>query len=172
MWEIRKQCGRLPGGEPRIMRETVHGTEALTAFVRVDKAFTRRDGLKRTKNPQSVRTAAMGEPFSSVLRRSMPDGPVVSGPDGSLANPDLVGTRWTDCFKDGGALQGMRRIVMKNLRHTHATLVIASGVDPATTARAHCHSQEVEYNHYLNPTPRTWRGPRPPSRGGLPTYCA
>ena len=28
VWEIRKQCGRLPSGEPRVIRETVRGTEA------------------------------------------------------------------------------------------------------------------------------------------------
>ncbi len=129
------------------------GSEALTAFVRVDKAYTCKDGLKRTKNPQSVRTAAAGEPFSSALRRSMPDGPIVAGRDGALANPDEVGRRWTALFAPGGALGGMRRIRLMNLRHTNATLMLSSGVDPRLTAKAQGHSSEVEYGYYLNPTP-------------------
>lgn len=133
------------------------GMRALTCFARVDKAYTRHDGLKPTKNPQSVRTVAIGEPFSSRLAACMPkSGPIVAGKvPGTIANPDECSRRFSEMFAPGGCLEGLPRVKMMNLRHTHATLMLASGVDPATTAKAHGHSAAVEYQHYLAPTDRT-----------------
>lgn len=132
------------------------GHDALTAFVTVDKAFTTDDGLRKTKNQQSVRTVAVGEPFSSRLRACMPSGgPIVVEKDGSLADPNRCGKEWASYFRQGGRLDGLPRIKMMELRHTHATLMLASGVDPATTAKAHGHSTAVEYEHYLAPTDET-----------------
>jgi integrase len=152
----REEAVAVRGGEVRWEGTlTMDGRDALTAFVRVDKAYTARDGLKGTKNPQSVRTVAVGEPFSSAMRPLLPDGPLLVARDGSLRNPDEVGRAWTRLFDVGGALHGMRPCKLMNLRHAHATLMLASGVDPETTAKAHGHSAEVEYTHYLRPSDET-----------------
>jgi integrase len=127
------------------------GHEAVTCFVRVDKAYTRDDGMKPTKTRQSVRTVAVGEPFSSRLLSCMPgEGPIVAGPQGQRADPDAVSQGWRRLFV-GGPLEGLPYVPLNHLRHTHVTLMLAAGVDPATTAKAHGHSQQVEYGHYFAP---------------------
>lgn len=121
--------------------------------VLVDKAYTDHDGYKQTKTTQSTRRVAIAEPFATSLLKSMPrQGPALAWSTGNNQGTAKASYRWRLAFKSDGCLYGMRYIPISHLRHTHATLMLASGTDPITTAKAHGHSTQVAYTHYIAPT--------------------
>jgi len=126
--------------------------EEAMCFVSVTKAYTTVDGLKDTKTGRH-RVVAIGEPFSSRLRECFPRvGPIVCDAHGAMRDPDVTSHQWAELWNEGGTLADLPRVTMMELRHTHVTLMLASGTDLATTSRAHGHSQLVEYEHYDAPT--------------------
>ena len=114
-----------------------------TCSVTVDR--TRHRGqLAPTKNASSVRTVAMGEPFASLLREA-------SQPSGAVCplTEDAARSAWRRLCADGGRLHGMA-IPMKNLRHTHESLMHDAGIADTTISQIHGHADvRTDYRHYI-----------------------
>jgi hypothetical protein len=124
--------------------------------IAVYKAYTARDGLKRTKTKRSVRIVAVVEPFGSRLweMRGEPDAPLVP------LSPSNVRHRWRGLFepvtskhapKSGvwkGTLAGLPYVALNRMRATHETFMQQAGVLDSVNAAAHGHSVKVSYEHY------------------------
>ena len=112
-----------------------------------------------TKNPESVRTVAVMEPFASILAETRGEGPICPM---TMARAAKV---WRNLFEgaveseDGrrsrpaGPLHGMRYIPMKQLRATNTTLMHEAGVPDTTLSMVHGHTDvRTDYRHYIAPT--------------------
>ena len=112
-----------------------------------------------TKNPESVRTVAVMEPFASILAGCRAEGPICPMTmaraakvwrnlfDGAVESDDRRRSR------PAGPLHGMRYIPMKQLRATNTTLMHEAGVPDTTLSMVHGHSDvRTDYRHYIAPT--------------------
>lgn len=113
-----------------------------------------------TKNPASVRTVAMMEPFASILAECRGEGPICPMGEAAVRTlwPHLFGLRRrepkTGRRQDGSTpLEGMRYIPMKQLRATNTTLMHEAGVPDTTLSMVHGHTDvRTDYRHYIAPT--------------------
>ena len=119
-----------------------------TVTVRVDKSF-RHGTMRPTKNQSSVRTVPIAEPFASMLRDIRSEGRICP------MTEDAAKSSWRRLRK--GELAGMS-IPMKNLRHTHESLMRDAGVSDSVNSQLHGHSDiKTDYRHYLARTSQSSR---------------
>lgn len=122
--------------------EDVSFADGLARF-----AVVRGSNAGGTKNAQSVRAVAVGEPFASVLLRCRSTGPICA------MEADGVRSAWRRLFSYGGPLGEVRYIPMKQLRATHATLMHEAGVPDTVLSMVHGHADvRTDYRHYIAPT--------------------
>ena len=101
-----------------------------------------------TKNPESVRTVAVMEPFASILAECRGEGWVCP-----MRDAGWVARLWRSLFAEGRELEGMRYIPMKQLRATNTTLMHEAGVPDTTLSMVHGHTDvRTDYRHYIAPT--------------------
>ena len=111
----------------------------------VSKGASAEDGS--TKNPESVRTVALMEPFASVLAGCRGEGAICAW------SMKWTAKVWRRLFEDGQPLHGMRYIPMKQLRATNTTLMHEAGVPDTTLSMVHGHTDvRTDYRHYIAPT--------------------
>ena len=119
-----------------------------TVTVRVDKSF-HHGTMRPTKNQSSVRTVPIAEPFASMLREIRSDGRICP------MTEDAARSSWRRLRE--GELAGMS-IPMKNLRHTHESLMRDAGVSDSVNSQIHGHSDiKTDYRHYLARTSQSSR---------------
>jgi integrase len=81
-------------------------------------------GLLRThRKTQAERRLALGSGWRD-------NGLVFSEVDGSPVHPDRASKRWSDVVKHHAPPLGLARIRLHDLRHSHATALLAAGVRP------------------------------------------
>ena len=115
------------------------------ARMMVVRGASRADG--GTKNEGSVRAVAMMEPFASILEECRSTGPLCP------MNERNVKRNWHALFADGGELDGVRYIPMKQLRATNTTLMHEAGVPDTVLSMVHGHADvRTDYRHYIAPT--------------------
>jgi integrase len=115
----------------------------------VSKGFHGRDGYQRTKTLRSARTVHfpswVGESLARHRKRQDEQArffvgertPVIASSTGTVLDPDHLSDRYK-AFMDE---QAIRYVPLKDLRHSHATLALASGTDIAVVSRRLGHSQ-------------------------------
>ena len=103
------------------------------------------------KTYNSRRVVSIPAGFADRLRQIRPEGasgPVLSGKDGGRMHPDAVSHRYTRVCKAAGC----HWTSLKNLRHSHATIMLSAGVDVVTVSRRLGHSSvSVTDRFYLRP---------------------
>ena len=116
------------------------------------------------KNATSVRRISVGAHLSELLagfkawqskfRPARGFGefdPVLCNVDGSRVSPNAVEHRWAEFAEDAG----FKGLHLHSLRHTHATLLIAGGVDVKTVQTRLGHaSADMMMNVYAHAVPR------------------
>ena len=84
--------------------------------------------------------------------RAPADSPVLATYDGELQSPNAVTKAWPVAM----AAIGMKGVTLHSLRHTHASMLIASGVDILTISRRLGHSSPTitlgVYGHLVHGT--------------------
>jgi integrase len=84
------------------------------------------------------------------LGRSPDDGFVLAGPDGKAQSPGAVSKAWERTMSS----IGMPEITLHSLRHTHASMLIASGIDVLTISKRLGHSSPAitlgVYGHLIH----------------------
>jgi integrase len=84
------------------------------------------------------------------MGRAPPDSPVLATFDGKLQSPDAVTIAWRRAM----AAIGMSGITLHSLRHTHASMLIASGMDILTISRRLGHASPTitlgTYGHIIH----------------------
>jgi integrase len=122
-----------------------------TGEVRVYKAWTDCAGtpaMKATKTAGSARSAYVGGYGLGRLRELAGEGPLWPGDAHGRIRPDAA----CRTFKRRLAAAGLRVIPLNCLRHTHATLLLASGVDVAVVSKVLGHARiSTTVNAYLRP---------------------
>jgi len=90
--------------------------------------------------------------MAAGLGRSSADGFVLAGPDGKAQSPGAVSKAWGRTM----SAIGMPEITLHGLRHTHASMLIASGMDVLTISKRLGHSSPAitlgVYGHLVNGT--------------------
>jgi len=119
--------------------------------VRVDSAYTQRDGMKQPKNARRYRTVPLLPVCADRLRELRGEGPVCLNRRGQRMGPATVSRRWKALYDPGAPLDGIPWLPMNRLRATHETLMLRAGVPDALNAAIHGHSQKVAYSNYLAP---------------------
>lgn len=131
----------------------------------VHAARTAKDGRLSTKNRQ-MRIVAMVEPFGERLWELAGDGE----DDVCILSPKNISRRWRQMweplsgskhtpgrpatyFLRGVMLQepAVPFLHLKQMRHTHETLMQAAGVPDSLNAAVHGHSARVAYSNYMRP---------------------
>ena len=108
--------------------------------IRVDKAM-HRGTVGRTKNRFSVRSVPIAEPFASMLWEIKGTGRICP------MTEDAARSAWRRLRR--GLLSDFP-IQMKNLRHTHESLMRDAGVPDSVNSQLHGHSDiKTDYRHYL-----------------------
>jgi integrase len=103
--------------------------------------------VEETKSATSNRVVALPEWSVAVLEPLRALGPLVVE-DGAAMKP----WRISKLYSERLAEKKLRRIQLKNLRHSHATLMLASGVDLYTVSRRLGHSTvAITEKHYVKP---------------------
>lgn len=147
-----------------VRRITVAGREVTQ--IAVHAANTAKDGRLTTKN-KKLRVVAMVEPFGERLWE------LAGGKDEAVCNvsPKNCSRRWANMWKPVSleskhmprdpathVLRGVMLeepavpfIHLKQMRHTHETMMQAAGVPDSLNAAAHGHSERVAYSNYLMP---------------------
>lgn len=147
-----------------VRRIKVAGREVTQ--IAVHAANTAKDGRLTTKN-KKLRIVAMVEPFGSRLWElaGEKDAPVCD------VSPKNCSRRWANMWKPinaeskhlpkdpatiisrGVMLEepAVPFIHLKQMRHTHETMMQAAGVSDSLNAAAHGHSERVAYSNYLMP---------------------
>ena len=147
-----------------VRRITVAGREVTQ--IAVHAANTAKDGRLTTKN-KKLRVVAMVEPFGERLWE------LAGGKDEAVCNvsPKNCSRRWANMWKPinleskhmpkdpathisrGVMLEepAVPFIHLKQMRHTHETMMQAAGVSDSLNAAAHGHSERVAYSNYLMP---------------------
>lgn len=124
-----------------------------------------RDGETAPKTARSRRTVAIPEFAAARIReirgeRVVRLGPLLADADGNRMSPDGITARWKRlmgrCLSrtDGTPTHNppVRFVEWKNLRHTHATITLESGVDIVTVSRRLGHaSVSTTDSYYLRP---------------------
>jgi integrase len=148
-----------------VRRIAVPGGREVTQIA-VHAANTAKDGRLTTKN-KKLRIVAVSEPFGSRLweLRRDPDEPVCD------VSPKNASRRWANMWKPvnkesrhmprnpathvsrGVMLEepAIPFIHLKQMRHTHTTMMQAVGVTDSLNAAMHGHSERVAYSNYLMP---------------------
>lgn len=149
------RCG-LRIGEVCALRESSVSFVAKTLRVSMTAAETRSKGLvaKRPKSDRSCRTIAVGEDVLSAVRKheewtrklleSKGESPEKDAwlvtEDGSLMRPSTLRSWFSDMRDSAGV---GRHATFHVLRHTHATFLIASGIDAKTVSERLGHADEA-----------------------------
>ncbi|KUF06777.1 tyrosine recombinase XerC [Leucobacter sp. G161] len=96
---------------------------------------------------------------SISLDLARPEAYIFAGLDGGLRNPDKVSKRWGTLMKYAtGAIPGLPRITLKELRHTHATVLLELGEHPKIVQERLGHSTiATTMNIYSHVTPTMQR---------------
>lgn len=110
---------------------------------------------RRFEEPKSARSRRVVSIPASAMSRLMEIrgpvailGPVLTDASGNRMAPRVLSQRWRRAI----AKSGLRYLPMKNLRHTHATLTLAAGVDVVDVSRRLGHSTvSVTDAFYLRP---------------------
>ena len=148
-----------------VRRIKVAGREVTQ--IAVHAANTAKDGRLTTKN-KKLRIVAMVEPFGSRLWElaGSSDEPVCD------VSPKNCSRRWANMWKPVNieskhmpkdpATHVSRGVMLeepqvpfihlKQMRHTHETMMQAAGVSDSLNAAAHGHSERVAYSNYLMPS--------------------
>jgi integrase len=101
---------------------------------------------EQTKTPKSRRTVSLPSWAAEVLRDRRGIGPMVPLP------PDAIAWAYKQHLTYRYQTCGVRWIPLRDLRHTHATLLLEAGEDVAIVSRRLGHSTvEVTMQHYLHP---------------------
>jgi integrase len=89
------------------------------------------------------------------LDLARPDAYVFSNDEGAIRSPNEVGRRWTFRVERAQmAIDGLHRITLKGLRHTHATLLLELGEHPKVVQQRLGHSTiTTTMNIYSHVTP-------------------
>ncbi|MGG7466216.1 site-specific integrase [Plantibacter sp. YIM 135347] len=124
-----------------------------------------------TKTPKtgSARVVDIDDELVSVLRAfkatrgsitlgfARPDAYVFANMQGAIRSPNEVGRRWSNRMKsvrDALGEDAIKRVTLKGLRHTHATLLLELGVHPKVVQERLGHSQiSTTMNIYSHVTP-------------------
>lgn len=147
-----------------VRRIKVAGREVTQ--IAVHAANTAKDGRLATKN-RKLRIVAMVEPFGSRLWE------LAGGKDDPVCDvsPKNCSRRWANMWKPVNfeskhmpkdpATHVSRGVMLeepevpflhlKQMRHTHETMMQAAGVSDSLNAAAHGHSERVAYTNYLMP---------------------
>lgn len=96
---------------------------------------------------------------SISLDLARPEAYIFAGLDGGLRNPDKVSKRWGTLMKYAtAAVPGLPRITLKELRHTHATVLLELGEHPKIVQERLGHSTiSTTMNIYSHVTPTMQR---------------
>lgn len=104
-----------------------------------------------TKTANSLRYVSLPESFAARLAEIMPPaahGPCLPGPHSGRIHPDALSAR----YDASARAAGVRYTCLKDLRHSHATIMLAAGVDVVTVSRRLGHSSvSVTDRFYLRP---------------------
>jgi len=132
--------------------------ETLTRGVRVKAPKTRAGRRIITLSPDLVaelRAHWRGQQEQRLqqgLGRASPDSPVLATPDGGWLRPVLVSMQWPRAMR----AIGMPGVTIHSLRHTHASTVIASGMDILSVSRRLGHGSPTitlcTYGHMIHGT--------------------
>lgn len=121
--------------------------------VTVDNAVTSVGGRAedgKTKSRFSERTVMLPESIARRLNEIRGEGPVARSKTGLRANPDHVSHDYAKALKT--LPEGVRRICLKNLRHTSLTLTLEGGADLLAVSRRGGHSTvAITSRYYLRP---------------------
>ena len=125
---------------------------ALTLRVRSPYVFVKGKGYEQDpKTPTSRRVVSIPASFADRLAEIRPQGatgPVLKGKDGERMHPDAVSHRYARVCKAAGC----HWTSLKNLRHSHATIMLEAGVDVVTVSRRLGHaSVSTTDRFYLRP---------------------
>ena len=126
------------------------GSDGWMAHLSVTRSWTERDGLHGTKNRFSTRLVPVPEPFSSRLLSL-----AVEGPRAPLypRYPGRARRDWAALYGGSGALSGLPRMRMKDMRAIHETLMQDAGALDTVNARLHGRTNvQTGYRHYLRPS--------------------
>lgn len=134
---------------------TVSDINMETGLITVKKALlTARGGARMgtPKTDESTRTVTMPEPLMERLEEIMAtDGPVCRNLDGSAMSPDHI-THLYEKERDE-LPEGVKRISLKNLRHTSLTLAYdATGDLEAAKERAGHSNIAITAHYYVRPS--------------------
>lgn len=122
--------------------------------VRVGSSYTvvRGEGHEdEPKTPTSRRVVSIPQGFAARLAEIRPDGasgPMLPGEGGGRMHPDSLSHRYADVCDAAGC----HWTSLKNLRHSHATIMLEAGVDVVTVSRRLGHSSvSITDRFYLRP---------------------
>jgi integrase len=92
------------------------------------------------------------ERLARGLGKAPADSPVLARPEGTYQSPNALSKAWPRIM----AAIGMPKVTVHSLRHTHASMLIASGVDILTISRRLGHSSPTitlgVYGHLIHGT--------------------
>jgi len=118
--------------------------------VRIWRGMHRSGGQTYFEDPKSAtsrRTVALPDWALEMLRPLRGVGPLVAR-DGAAMDPTSISKGFTAHM----AASELPAVPLRDLRHSHATLALAAGVDPASVALRLGHSTiAVTYDYYLRP---------------------
>lgn len=134
------------------------------SYISVSRAVKGGGDIGEPKNASSVRKIAVGENISSLLsafnvwqsdfrsERKFGDfDPILCDINGERISTNSL-EHWWRCFVSNAGFDGLR---IHDMRHTHATLLIASGVDVKTVQMRLGHSSaDMTMNVYAHAMPR------------------
>ena len=122
--------------------------------VRVDNAVTSVAGKAWDDDPKSrfgVRVVALPKSIADRLEELRGEGPLCSMGDGVRINPDNLSREYRKIQRR--LPDGVKRVPLKNLRHTSLTLAVEAGVDILAVSRRGGHSNvNITSRYYLRPS--------------------
>ena len=111
----------------------------------------RQDGVKVPKTPNSVRKVVLDPDTAAELRSINSKGPIMFGGERYLSTSGIQ-----RAFNEGIKKSGVKKIRIHDLRHSHATNLINSGVNIVSVSRRLGHSDInmtlKVYTHLLEKT--------------------
>ena len=122
--------------------------------VDVRRSYVVTDGVGVEGEPKtfnSRRTVSLPEGFRARLAEIAPPeahGPVMLATEGGRMHPDVL----TNKFERHARREGVYFTPLRNLRHSHATIMLSAGVDVVTVSRRLGHSSvSITDKYYLRP---------------------